>query len=87
MAALGTSWRTKSRRFAASAPLSWLMPVMLPPGRFRLVTRPSWTGSKRAQELPYSSFLELPKQRQSRPIYLGCTSHSGSRNYQQASPI
>ncbi len=36
---------------------------------------------------PVLTFLDFPKQRQSRPIYLGCTSHSGSRTYRQASQI
>ena len=33
------------RNFVANAPETKLTPVMLPPGRFRLVTRPSLTGS------------------------------------------
>jgi len=42
---LGVSWRKISSRFVASAPETWLTPVTLPLGRFRLATRPSLTGS------------------------------------------
>ena len=44
-AAPGTSSRSSSSRFAASSPRQKLMPVRLPPGRARLATRPSLTGS------------------------------------------
>ena len=43
--ALGTSWRNSSSRFAPSSPVKKLTPVTLPPGRLRLATRPSLTGS------------------------------------------
>ena len=43
--AAGTSSRSSSSRFAANSPLKKLMPVRLPPGRARLATRPSLTGS------------------------------------------
>src|SRR5262245_16049789 len=42
---LGTSSRRSSSRFAVNSPLKILMPVTLPPGRARLATRPSLTGS------------------------------------------
>src|SRR5262249_734445 len=41
----GTSWRRSSNRFAANSVAKKLIPVRLPPGRARLVTRPSLTGS------------------------------------------
>ena len=44
-AAPGTSSRSSSSRFAANSPLKKLTPVRLPPGRARLATRPSLTGS------------------------------------------
>src|SRR5262249_22760889 len=44
-AAAGTSSRKSSSRFAANSVLRKLMPVRLPPGRARLATRPSLTGS------------------------------------------
>src|SRR4029077_16951344 len=44
-AAAGTSSRRSSSRFATNSPVKKLMPVKLPPGRPRLVTRPSLTGS------------------------------------------
>ena len=44
-AAAGTSSCRIASRFATSSPVRKLMPVMLPPGRARLVTRPSFTGS------------------------------------------
>ena len=46
MVALGTSSCSSARRFGASSALKLLTPVRLPPGRFRLATRPSLTGSK-----------------------------------------
>jgi hypothetical protein len=44
-AAPGTSSRKSSSRFAANSLLRKLTPVRLPPGRARLATRPSLTGS------------------------------------------
>ena len=44
-AALGTSSRNISSRFAISRLLKKVTPVMVPPGRFKLATRPSSTGS------------------------------------------
>ena len=44
-AAVGTSSRRSSSRFATSSVPTKLIPVRLPPGRARLVTRPSPTGS------------------------------------------
>ena len=44
-AAPGTSSRRSSSRFALNSTLKKLMPVRLPPGRARLATRPSLTGS------------------------------------------
>ena len=41
----GTSSRRSSSRFATNSPTKKLIPVALPPGRARLATRPSWTGS------------------------------------------
>ena len=43
--ALGTSWRKSSSCFAPSTPEKKTTPVTLPPGRLRLATRPSLTGS------------------------------------------
>ena len=43
--AAGTSSRRSSSRFAVNSPLKKLIPVRLPPGRARLATRPSLTGS------------------------------------------
>ena len=43
--AVGTKSCSNSSRFAASSLLSVLTPVTLPPGRLRLATRPSLTGS------------------------------------------
>ena len=43
--ALGTHSRNNSSRLAPSAPVKKLTPVALPPGRLRLATRPSLTGS------------------------------------------
>ena len=44
-AAPGTSSRRSSSRFAANSHVKKLIPVRLPPGRARLATRPSLTGS------------------------------------------
>ena len=44
-AAPGTSSRSSSSRFAVNSALKKLIPVRLPPGRARLATRPSLTGS------------------------------------------
>src|SRR5262249_34216975 len=43
--AAGTSLRSSSSRFAVNSALKILIPVTLPPGRARLATRPSLTGS------------------------------------------
>src|SRR5262245_62633368 len=43
--AAGTSSRRSSSRFATNSPAKKLIPVALPPGRARLATRPSRTGS------------------------------------------
>ena len=43
--AVGTSSRKSSSRFAVNSPATKLTPVKLPPGRARLATRPSLTGS------------------------------------------
>src|SRR5262245_28013893 len=43
--AAGTTSRRSSSRFAANSTAKKLTPVRLPPGRARLVTRPSLTGS------------------------------------------
>ena len=43
--ALGTSWRSSSSRFVPSSLVMKITPVKLPPGRLRLATRPSRTGS------------------------------------------
>ena len=44
-AALGTSWRSSSSRFVPNSPPKKTTPVTLPPGRLRLATTPSLTGS------------------------------------------
>ena len=44
-AARGSKSRTSPSRLAASSELKVVMPVMLPPGRLRLATRPCATGS------------------------------------------
>ena len=46
----GTSSRRSSSRFAANSAVKKLTPVRLPPGRARLATRPSLTGSSRDVE-------------------------------------
>src|SRR5215468_10751724 len=46
LAALGTSSRNNSRRFAPSGPARTVTPVALTPGRLRLSTRPDLTGSE-----------------------------------------
>ena len=43
--AVGTSSRSNSSRFGPSTPRISVTPVMLPPGRLRLATSPSSTGS------------------------------------------
>jgi hypothetical protein len=43
--AVGTSSCSTSSRFVATSSFNWVTPVTLPPGRFRLATRPSRTGS------------------------------------------
>ena len=43
--ALGASWRSSASRLVPSVSEKNTTPVMLPPGRLRLVTRPSLTGS------------------------------------------
>ena len=43
--AVGTNSCSSSSRFGATSTVNWVTPVTLPPGRFRLATRPSWTGS------------------------------------------
>jgi hypothetical protein len=43
--AFGTSSRNNPSRLAASSAFNEVIPVMLPPGRLRLGTRPSATGS------------------------------------------
>ncbi len=45
VAAVGTRWRSMSNRLAPRSPDTKLTPVTLPPGRLRLATKPSWTGS------------------------------------------
>src|SRR5262249_17611948 len=46
----GSSSRTSSKCFATSSALKMLMPVRLPPGRARLGTRPSLTGSSATEK-------------------------------------
>ena len=46
MVAAGTNSRRSSSRFGATSAFKVVTPVRLPPGRFRLPTRPSLTGSK-----------------------------------------
>src|SRR5829696_6935126 len=41
----GSSSCSTSSRFGAISTPNWATPVTLPPGRLRLATRPSWTGS------------------------------------------
>jgi hypothetical protein len=43
--ALGASWRSSSSRFAPNTPEKKTTPVTFAPGRLRLVTSPSLTGS------------------------------------------
>ena len=42
---MGTSSCSNSSRFGATSTFNWVMPVTLPPGRLRLATRSSGTGS------------------------------------------
>ena len=53
----GRNSRRSPSRFAPSSPVMKLTPVTLPPGRLRLATRPSWTGSPRTQRRPAPSWL------------------------------
>ena len=48
--ALGTKSCRSRRRLATTSWVKKLMPVALPPGRARLATRPSWTGSSATAE-------------------------------------
>ena len=43
--AVGTSSCSNCSRFGAISTFNWVTPVTLPPGRLRLATRPSRTGS------------------------------------------
>jgi hypothetical protein len=64
--AAGTSSRNSSSRFAANSTAKKLIPVSLPPGRARPVTRPSLTGS-----LPFlscSSRSAMPRSAPYRPV-------------------
>ena len=54
VAAVGTSSQSSSSCFAISVKANMLTPVALPPGRLRLATRPSFTGS-----LPLLKTIEL----------------------------
>src|SRR5215831_18131885 len=45
MVVVGTSSRSTSTRFGVISVFKVVMPVRLPPGRFRLTTKPSLTGS------------------------------------------
>ncbi len=45
MPAFGTSSCSSSSCFGLTSTLSEVTPVILPPGRLRLATNPSWTGS------------------------------------------
>jgi len=44
--AVGRSSCSNSSIFGVTSWTSWVAPVMLPPGRLRLATRPSWIGSE-----------------------------------------
>ena len=48
IAAVGATSCNRPTRFAKGALLNKLMPVTLPPGRLKLGTKPSWTGSMTA---------------------------------------
>ena len=43
--AVGTNSCSSSSRFGATSTFNWVAPVTLPPGRFRLATKPSLIGS------------------------------------------
>ena len=45
MVAVGSNSRSSSSRFGPTSTFKWVTPVTLPPGRLRLATRPSRTGS------------------------------------------
>ncbi len=49
--AFGTNSRSSSSRFASTSVLRTVMPVTLPPGRFRLATNPLATGSKPVKKM------------------------------------
>ena len=49
--ALGTGSRSSSSRLASTCVLRTVMPVTLPPGRFRLATKPVATGSKPVKKM------------------------------------
>jgi hypothetical protein len=42
--AVGTNSCSSSTRFGATSTFNWVAPVTLPPGRFRLATKPSLIG-------------------------------------------
>ena len=76
-AAAGTSSRRSSSRFAANSPMKKLIPVRLPPGRARLATRPSLTGSSATTKtmgivvvaaLAANAAAELRLRRSRRPV-------------------
>jgi hypothetical protein len=46
MVAVGTSSCNNSSRFGPTSTFKEVTPVTVPPGRFRLATRPSCTGSR-----------------------------------------
>ena len=46
MRAVGNSSCSTCNSFGANPAFNWVTPVTLPPGRLRLATRPSWTGSE-----------------------------------------
>ena len=47
--AVGTASRNSSKSLGPTSALKLVTPVTLPPGRFRLATRPIWTGSLKKQ--------------------------------------
>ena len=51
----GTARVINSNRFGATSALFWVTPVTLPPGRLKLATRPSSTGSAPVQRRSESS--------------------------------
>src|SRR5262245_59793866 len=56
--AVGTCWRRSPSRFASNSFVNMFRPVALPPGRLRLVTRPSLIGSPHILAFDVAGFFQ-----------------------------